>query len=321
MKHIFGPVNSRRLGRSLGIDLFSKKVCNLNCIYCEAGPTELLTCNRDEYVETEKIIGEIDQYFSNPDRLNEIDVVTVTACGEPTLHAGFGKVITHLKEKTKKTVAVLTNGTTLSDMEIRRELSLADVVIPSLDSGREKSFRKIDRPAACLDFDKISRGLIAFSHEFKGKLWLEILFTRGINDSNEDLLELQKVIKQMRVDRIQLNTVARPPLESFAKPVSEPELRTIANYFKIHNPNVEIDILSGGVPSKEASGTVTLKIPCGEPIAEIIKMLKRRPCTATDINKTFHFGGLRKVEQYLAPFIHSGEIRTDIHDGRTYYLL
>ncbi len=321
MKHIFGPVNSRRLGRSLGIDLFSHKICNLNCIYCEIGPTEVLTCGRDEYVATRKIIGEIDQYFSDSDRLSEIDVVTITACGEPTLHAGFGEIVAHLKEKTGKPIAVLTNGTTLSDIEIRAELSLADVVIPSLDSGREKSFRKIDRPAACLDFAKISKGLIAFSHEFHGKLWLEVLFTEGINDSDEDLVELQKIIEQMRLDRIQLNTVVRPPLESFARPVSESKMREIADYFKTRNPGVAIDILAGGAPSEDKDGTGALKMSSENLIAEIIQMLRRRPCTAADINKIFHCGGLEKVERYLAPLVHSGEIHTSIHDGRTYYLL
>ncbi len=321
MKYIFGPVNSRRLGRSLGIDLFSQKVCNLNCIYCEAGPTELLTCGRDEYVETEKIIGEIDQYFSDSDRLDEIDVVTITACGEPTLHAGFGKIITHLKDKTGKPIAVLTNGTTLSDDRIRKELALADVVIPSLDSGREKSFRKIDRPATCLDFDKIIKGLITFSHEYHGKLWLEILFTKGINDSDEDLVELQKIIKQMRVDRIQLNTVARPPLESFARPVLQSQMHEIADYFKKHNPQVTIDMLAYDAPSEDTGGMATQKMSSADLIAEIVQMLKRRPCTAADINKIFHCGGPEKVERYLDPLVNSGKIHASIHDGRTYYLL
>ncbi len=321
MKHIFGPVNSRRLGRSLGIDLFSEKVCNLNCIYCEVGPTELLTCGRDEYVETEAIIQEIDQYFSDPVRLDEIDVVTITARGEPTLHAGFGKIIAHLKEITGKPIAVLTNGTTLSDAEIRQELSLADVVIPSLDSGREQSFRKIDRPAVCLDFNEIRRGLISFSHEYQGKLWLEILFIRGINDSDEDLVALQKVIKEMCLDRIQLNTVARPPLESFARPVLKSKMLEIADYFKKHNPGVSIDILAGANPPEDMVGIATQDMSSGNLLAEIIQMLKRRPCTAADINKTFHCGGQKKVERYLAPFVNSGKIHTSIHNGRTYYLL
>jgi wyosine [tRNA(Phe)-imidazoG37] synthetase (radical SAM superfamily) len=272
-------------------------------------------------VATEKIIGEIDQYFSNTKRLDEIDVVTITACGEPTLHAGFGKIIAHLKEKTGKPIAVLTNGTTLSDIEIRQELSLADVVIPSLDSGREKSFRKIDRPAVCLDFDKISKGLIAFSHEFSGKLWLEILFSEGINDSNDDLGALQKVIKQMCLDRIQLNTVARPPLESFAKAVSESKMNEIADYFTIRNPGVTIDILAGGASPKDVGGTEDTKMSSEDMIAEIIQMLKRRPCTAADINKIFHCGGSEKVERCLDPLIKSGDIYTSTHDGRTYYLL
>ncbi|HHB75204.1 MAG TPA: radical SAM protein, partial [Desulfobulbus sp.] len=201
MDHIFGPVNSRRLGRSLGIDLLSEKVCNLNCIYCEIGATTHLTCERAEYVPTAEIIGEIDRYFQDTERLREIDVVTVTASGEPTLHSGLGRILAHLKEKTGKPLAVLTNGTTLMDAQVRRELSPADVVIPSLDSAREQSFRKLDRPALCLDLGEIINGLVRFSHEYSGKLWLEILFSRGINDTDDDIHALQMVIDRMRVDR------------------------------------------------------------------------------------------------------------------------
>jgi wyosine [tRNA(Phe)-imidazoG37] synthetase (radical SAM superfamily) len=319
MDHIFGPVNSRRLGRSLGIDLLSEKVCNLNCIYCEIGATTQLTCERAEYVPTTEIIGEIDSYFQDTARLREIDVVTVTASGEPTLHSGLGGILAHLKEKTGKPLAVLTNGTTLMDAQVRRELSLADVVIPSLDSAREQSFRKIDRPARCLDLEEIIDGLVRFSHEYSGKLWLEILFSRGINDSDDDIYALQGVIDRMRVDRIQLNTVARPPLESFARPVGEERLRKIATMLQEQNPGIPVDMLAPGAATEDTAAT-SVHAPAERDIVdEILQMLKRRPCTAADINTIFHCGGSEKVEQYLAPLVQSGKLHTRTHGDKLYY--
>ncbi len=321
MDHIFGPVNSRRLGRSLGIDLLPEKICNLNCIYCEVGATTTLTCDRDEYVSTKEIKAEIDAYFADGDRVDEIDIVTVTASGEPTLHSGFGEVLACLKKKTGKPIAVLTNGTTLMNVKVREELALADVVIPSLDSARTQSFRKLDRPATCLDLEEIIEGLILFSKEYTGKLWLEILLAQGINDSDEDVTALQKVIERMRVDRIQLNTVARPPLESFARPVSRQRLQEIAARLKEQYRGVPVDLLAQGAPTKDTTSTNTPTDQQLGIVDEIVQMLKRRPCTAADINKIFHCGGLEKVEQYLAPLVQSGKIHTRRYGDRLYYLL
>ena len=323
MDHIFGPVNSRRLGRSLGIDLFSDKVCNLNCIYCEVGKTDRLTCERAEYVPTEKILGEIDRYFAEPGREQEIDVVTVTASGEPTLHAGFGRILAHLKDKTAKKIAVLTNGTTLMDAQVRQELAVADVVIPSLDAARETSFRKIDRPATCVDLPSVIEGLVVFSHEYAGEIWLEILFVRGINDDEADIQALQDVIARMRLDRIQLNTVARPPLESFARPVGGERMRQIAATLETNNPGIPVDLLARGSDTniQDVEAIAGCDRSRDEILAEILQMLKRRPCTAADIDAVFPCGGPEKVEQYLTPLVHSGQVRTRVHGDRIYYLV
>ena len=215
---------------------------------------------------------------------------------------------------------MLTNGTTLMNAQVRKELALADVVIPSLDSARIESFRKLDRPATCLDLGEIIQGLILFSHEYQGKLWLEILLARGINDSDEDVEAMQAVLGKMRVDRIQLNTVARPPLESFALPVSEQRLQEISALLQEQNPGVQVDLLAQGAPTKDTTSAVSADEQV-DIVDEIIQMLKRRPCTAADINKIFHCGGLEKVEQYLAPLVRSGKIHTRRHGDRLYYLL
>jgi len=324
MNHIFGPVNSRRLGRSLGVDLFQEKICNLNCIYCEVGATTRLTCERAEYVPTTEIIAEIDAYCSQPEHVAELDFVTVTASGEPTLHSGLGEILAHLKKVTAKPVAVLTNGTTLSDARVCEELSLADVVIPSLDSALAASFRKLDRPANCLDLDQVIEGLVTFSHQYPGKLWLEILFARGINDFDEDVLALRRVAGRMRVDRIQLNTVARPPLESFARPLNRQKMLAIAEQFRQDNPSRPVDLLAQGAeqdddhePQKEFD--LGRDADRQALLDEIIEMLKRRPCTAADINRTFHLGGSDKVEQLLDPLVHAGTLQKRSHGDRLYY--
>jgi len=324
MKHIFGPVNSRRLGRSLGVDCFQEKICNLNCIYCEVGETIHLTCERAEYTPVQKICAEIDAYCRQTERVAELNFVTVTASGEPTLHAGFGKILAHVKKATRKPLAVLTNGTTLSDRQVCAELALADVVIPSLDAALPASFRKLDRPARCLDLEQIIEGLVSFSRQYQGKLWLEILFARGMNDSDEDISALRQVVGRMHINRLQLNTVARPPLESFACPLDEQRMLAIAEQFRQDNVSCPVDLLSRGVAqqdeheeqkefdlNRDAEKQVVLR--------EIIEMLKRRPCTAADINRTFHLGGPDKVEQLLVSLVHAGMLQKRSHGDKLYY--
>ncbi len=325
MKHIFGPVISRRLGHSLGIDLLADKICNLNCIYCEVGPTVKLTCERDFYVDPELIIAEIRQFCENPDSLKQVDVVTVTASGEPTLHSSLEQILAFLKEVTGKKVVVLTNGTTLSDQDVRRALRLADLVIPSLDSVLPRSFKKLNRPANCLDLNEIVEGIISFSREYPGELWLEILFVLGINDSEEDLQALLAVLLQILPDRIQLNTVARPPLEKYALPVSLETLKTVAELFSRAMPTVPVDILAGSggavepVDSGQEEEMSLVSCPESGVLEKIVSMLKRRPCTAADINRIFQFGGSDKVEQYLEPLVRSGELELRSHGDKYYY--
>lgn len=322
MKHIFGPVNSRRLGRSLGIDLLADKICNLNCIYCEVGPTTLLTCERREYVPTEIILAEIKKYCSNAQLLSGVDVITVTASGEPTLHTGLGEILCFLKNNTDKPLAVLTNGTTLMRPDVRAELQPADLVIPSLDCARLSGFRRVNRPAPGVILDEIIQGLIQFSHEFAGRIWLEILLVRNINDTDEDFHALARVIRQMKVERIQLNTVARPPLEDFALPVGENRLRRAAAIFAEIADGPVTQLLSerSTTGAGQELPPTTKNTPDSTKIVEdIYAMVKRRPCTAADINDSFSLGGPDKVEQLLEPLVIAGRLEKRPHGDRTYY--
>jgi wyosine [tRNA(Phe)-imidazoG37] synthetase (radical SAM superfamily) len=306
MKHLFGPVNSRRLGISQGIDLVPPKICNFNCIYCEVGATTTLTCDRKEYVPLHELLAEIDAVLADRELLDHLDVFTITGSGEPTLHSGIGQVIHHLKEKSQKPVVVLTNGGLFHLPAVRHELREADIVIPSLDAAREESYRRINRPLACSPLAELIEGLIAFRREFSGKLWLEILLAKGINDSDEDIAALVLAVQKIRPDKVQLNTVARPPLESFAKPLTRVELEAVAR--RLPGP-VEI-LVDFTTRDREKFRNLSED--------EIIEMLKRRPCTTNDVSEALNLDP-DTTQIMLQQLAASGRIIETTHDDKRYY--
>ena len=321
MNFLFGPVNSRRLGRSLGIDLFREKICNLNCVYCEVGPTTVPVNRRGRYSPTREILAEITEFCSDPHRLAAVDVLTVTAKGEPTLHLDLGVILRHIKSLTDKPVAVLTNGTTLADDEVREALQLADIVVPSLDAVRAESFSKVDRPARGLTVEAIINGLRDFSRAYRGRLWLEILLVRDINDADADIDALLPVLTTLRLDRIQLNTVVRPPADPGARPVAEARLAEIARRLQAALA-VPVDLPSPVAGFGDERDATPLPTADAEPAAlrqAIIQMVRRRPCTAADIDRVFHLGGAEKVEQLLASLVASGTLRILSHAGDRFY--
>ncbi len=305
MKYLFGPVNSRRLGLSQGIDLIPDKVCNFNCIYCEVGRTARLTCERREDFPTAEIIDEIDAQLADP-AAAELDVFTVTASGEPTLHSGIGAVIRHIKQKVAKPVAVLTNGSLLHLAEVRRDLLAADLVIPSLDAAREESYRRINRPAGCIPLEAIVSGLTRFGREFAGEVWLEILLAKGVNDGPEDIDALCRAVAAIAPARVQLNTVVRPPLESFARPLSRSELEAIAGRL----PG-RVEIIANFARREHHSF---------RPVdtAEIVEMLRRRPCTDGDVSEALNFEP-SLTHAALARLVAEGVVRESEHLGKRYY--
>ena len=321
MNFLFGPVNSRRLGRSLGIDLFREKICNLNCVYCEVGPTTVPANRRGLHSPTREILAEITEFCADPHRLAAVDVLTVTAKGEPTLHLDLGVILRHIKSLTDKPVAVLTNGTTLADDEVREALQLADIVVPSLDAVRAESFSKVDRPARGLTVEAIINGLRDFSRAYRGRLWLEILLVRDINDADADIDALLPVLTTLRLDRIQLNTVVRPPADPGARPVAEARLAEIARRLQAALA-VPVDLPSPVVGFGDERDAAPLPTADAEPAAlrqAIIQMVRRRPCTAADIDRVFHLGGAEKVEQLLASLVASGTLRILTHAGDRFY--
>ena len=277
MKYIFGPVISRRLGRSLGIDIVPYKICTFDCIYCECGSTTKKTIKRKLYIDSKDILIELGDYLKTaPD----LDYITITGSGEPTLNSEIGLLINNIKKILKVPVAVLTNSSLLYLPEVRKELLSADLVIPSLDSAAQGSFLKINRPHQELDLKKIFKGLILFRKEFKGEIWLEILFAKNINDTEEEIERLIKIIKKVKPEKVQINTVDRPPADSSALPVSNKGLEDICKKFKKNNIPAEVISLAKGKADIQISEHVDLK-------EKIINLIKRRPETAVHIADAF----------------------------------
>lgn len=279
---LFGPVPSRRLGLSLGIDLTPAKVCSFNCLYCECGKTVRLTLERAEYVPTQQVIAELDDYLRDAPPL---DSITFAGSGEPTLHTGIGEIIDHLKKAHPGyRVTVLTNSSLLSDANVRRELMNADLVIPSLDAVSDKVFRVINRPVRSLDPTTLIEGLRAFCAEFRGQIWLEIFIVPAINDSDEEIARFAEVLKLLRVDRIQLNTLDRPGAVSWIEAASIERLEDIARRL---GTNAEVVI----------ARPRTLHSPAVQPqmYQTILSTILVRPCTIDDLEQVT---GLRRTDLF-----------------------
>lgn len=268
MKYLFGPVPSRRLGFSLGLDLIPPKTCSLNCIYCEVGRTTHLTRVRREYYPTAAIIAEISQYLRRATRLP--DYITLAGSGEPTLHSGLGEIIGAVKGLTRIPVAVLTNGTLLSDTQVRREIQTADVILPSLDTVSPTTFQRINRPVPGLSLDEHLAGLEALREEFRGQIWLEILLLRDLNDTPKELAGLRQAIGRLRPNRVQLNTAVRPVAESAARPLNLAQMTAAVERL---GPGVEIIVDF----SAEDKGRMPLSDD------DFLETLARRPLTAQDL--------------------------------------
>lgn len=323
MKHLFGPVKSRRLGLSQGIDLLPPKTCNFNCIYCEINRAPQLSCARGEHVPTETILAEIDELLADESRVRELDVFTITASGEPTLHTGIGKIIRHLKKKTDKPVAILTNGSQLYLEEVQNDLFAADIVIPSLDSARPESFRRVNRPAKCsADLETIINGIADFSHKFTGEVWLEVLLVEKVNDAPDDIAALKRAIARIRPTRVQLNTVARPPYEAFAKPLTRKRMEEVKREIE-EEYDQPVDILAGSIQTETSCSGGTGEefdqiIPPAKVEAEISEMLLRRPCTASEIAATLNMNN-EQIGGILADMANRNCLTIKIHGGKKYY--
>jgi len=304
MALLFGPVRSRRLGLSLGLELVPKKICSMDCLYCEVGKTTNLTTERKAYYSWDSIEKAL---YAAQSREETFDVLTITGSGEPTLNIYFEKTVKLAKELISKPVAVLTNSTTLEEVSIIEALAQVDLVLASLDSAREKSFKLVNRPAKGVSLAAIVEGLKTLKETMRGEMWLEVLLVKGINDSPEDIEALKRAIEYIKPHRVQLNTVVRPPAYAVARPLSWEELEEIKE--QLH-PYAEI-ITPGG--SKSSPITTT------ENQEEALKeYLSRRPAPLEELIAIF--GKEVELNFYLEKLVREGKIKKITHQGETFYI-
>ncbi len=303
-RHVYGPVASRRLGRSLGVDIVPLKFCSFNCIYCQLGPTSRHTLTRQRFYSPDEIMGELRASLALG---MEADYITFSGSGEPTLSLDVGLLIREVKKLTGIPVAVLTNGSLLSDAEVRKDLAAADVVVPSLDAARPETFKRVNRPAQGLTLETVLSGLRQFSRQFSGKLWLEVLLVAGINDSDEDISALLGVTPSLRMDKVQLNTVLRPPSSLSARPVSRERLEAIREEF---SEVVETEIVVPSVlPARHAPKDLG---------RELVDLVARRPCSEEELALTLGISTAELASQ-VASLVSQGLIEKVEFEGKTHY--
>ncbi|HOO53994.1 MAG TPA: radical SAM protein [Methanothrix sp.] len=293
MKHLFGPVPSRRLGLSLGVDLLPFKTCTLDCAYCQLGKTTCLTLAREQRVSTEEVLAEIRSRSED-----EFDYLTLAGSGEPLLHQGLDEIIRGAKDLIDRPIVVLTNGTLFFREEVRKEVMEADLIVPSLDAATQATFERVNRPHPDLSIDEIIEGLVRLREEFAGEIWLEVMLVKGINDFEAD--QIAEAAERIGPDRIQLNTVVRPPAEP-VQPLSPEEMERM------------LEIFSGAEVIAEWERDLSKKTE-----VLIIDLLSRRPCTLDELGA---LSGLHRNEilKYLEVLESEDKISRLRHGEKLYF--
>ena len=300
---VYGPAPSRRLGQSLGVDLVPYKTCTYDCIYCQLDRTTHKTTQRAEWVPHQDIVAQIRERLDPPP-----DYITLAGSGEPTLYASIGQLIAGIKEMTSIPVAVLTNGSLLWQPDIRRSLAQADLVMPSLCAGTEYLFKYVNRAHANITFDKMIEGLIQFRLEFKGQYWLEVFVLSGVTTVEAQVENLARCIERINPDRVQVNTVVRPPVEGYATPVPQKRLEQIAR--QLHETG---EVIAEYVPGLQV-------IPgSGAHRGDILSLLERRPCSLADLACGLSLYP-HEVSSYVEELRDEGAVKETSRDGHVYYM-
>ena len=302
-KYTFGPVPSRRLGLSLGVDVIPNKLCSLDCVYCEVGVTDKRGLARKEYLPANEILAEVKEVIAEYPNL---DHITISGSGEPTLNSKIGDIIRGIKQMTKVPVAVLTNGTLLNLPEVRRDLMDADIVSPSLDAVSADIFEKVDRPNPKLRINAVIDGIKAFRQEYQGRMWIEILFVKGMNDHDEEVFKMKQVLDEIQPEKVHLNTVIRPPAYAIAQPVGENRLKEIQKILGNRSEIVGI--------FKETHKTQEHTID----EQAILALLKRRAMTVDQMTESL---AMRKKEiiASLKQLDREKFIKSRVFNGEEYY--
>jgi len=304
MNLVFGPVPSRRLGQSLGIDPIPLKTCNWNCVYCQLGRSTPLINERQNYFVPEVILAQVQTALA-VHRPGEIDWITFVGSGEPTLHASIGLLIRQVKTLTDLPVAVITNGSLLHLPQVREELSAADAVLPTLDAGNAQLYRKINRPWPELTFEQLMDGLVAFRQEYQGRLWVEVMLVKGLNDTEDALRGIAVALRRIEPDQVHINLPIRPPAEPWVQPPDEAGLMRataiLGNIAQVVHPARGIFDLSGHNTLVDA----------------IVSIITRHPMREDELVRALERWTPGQVEEALQALIASGQAqRVERHGAR-----
>ena len=300
-EYIFGPVPSRRLGRSLGVDLVPFKTCTYDCIYCQLGRTTNKTMQRKEWVPMDVVIDQLKAKLGS-----KPDYITLSGSGEPTLFSRIEELISRIKDMTGIPVAVLTNGSLLWLPEVRNAMKSADLVVPSLDAGSSQIFQYVNRPHRDISFSKMLEGLVKFRNEYAGKYWLEVFLLAGITTTEMEIDRIKTCISAIRPDKVQVNTVTRPPAEGFAEPVPQKQLQTITE--KLYETAEVIADYSNVHKQQDFSARRE----------DVLTLLQRRPCSVEDIASGL---GLHRNEvvKYVEELLSERKIEAKSQNQQLYY--
>ncbi|MGI5819286.1 MAG: radical SAM protein [Armatimonadota bacterium] len=303
-KHLYGPVPSRRLGRSLGVDMVPMKTCCYDCVYCQLGPTTVHTAERGSYVDVDEVVGELAAWLGAG---GTADWLTFAGCGEPMLNIDLGDAMARAREMSGIPVALLTNGALLWRKGARDAAMQADLIMPSLDAATEETFRRINRPVKGLLIEQVIDGLKETVLEFHGEVWLEVLLVAGINDSDEELAALGEAVREIRPEQVQINTVVRPAPGGEVERVDN---GTLVRARVILGPNATVissawerDVPEGAEHSRE----------------EVLALVSYRPCTVEDVS---HGLGMHPNEaiKYLQQLLSEGALRREDREGETFFV-
>jgi wyosine [tRNA(Phe)-imidazoG37] synthetase (radical SAM superfamily) len=306
VRYVFGPVPSRRLGQSLGVDTIPLKTCNWNCVYCQLGRTQPLKNIRKEYFPSEEILTEVREAL-DVHQPGEIDWVTFVGSGEPLLHSGLGWMIRQVKEMTDLPVAVITNGSLLFRSEVRQELAATDAVLPTLDAGTAGVYRKINRPHPDIQFKHLVEGLVEFRKEYQAKLWVEVMLVQGLNDTPRALRDIAQVLQSCKPDAVHINLPTRPPAETWVNPPTEASLieaiAVLGNVAEVVHPVEGTFDLSG----------------YNNPVDAIIAIITRHPMRQEELESALVRWKPGQVNQILEDLRDSGQAQVVARHGMRFW--
>ena len=306
MHHVYGPVPSRRLGRSLGIDPVPLKTCNFSCIYCQLGRTRPLVRRRKAFFSVSAILAEVATML-NEHGTDSINWITFIGSGETTLSSRLGSLIRFVKAISELPVAVITNGSLLYRPKVRKELMAADAVLPTLDAGTETLYTRMHRPHPDFPFDQHVQGLIDFRQEYTGNLWVEVMLVAGVNDAPSAVEDIANILARVDPDEIHISTPTRPPTEPWVEIPSPDDLRRAASILgDVATVLDPVDVELGA----KADGTL---------LEAVLSVVARHPLQEVEVLRALSRWAPERTLETLSALADSGKIKVIERYGKRFW--